>query len=125
MFLPQARPDYYLGVNVVKASEDKQFPGAVAAGLASPWGQAVPAGNRQDGKAPYFGSYREVFSRDLYEAFTALLVSGDLETARDTARFLFERQQLADGRMPRNSLRQRQARRTRAATSSTRPRSRS
>ena len=95
---------YYLGANVVKASEDKQFPGAIVAGLASPWGQAVPAGNRQDGKAPYFGSYREVFSRDLYEAFTALLVSGDLATARDTARFLLERQQLADGRLPRNSL---------------------
>ena len=69
-----------------------------------PWGQAVPAGNRQDGKAPYFGSYREVFGRDLYEAFTALLVSGDLATARDTARFLLERQQLPDGRLPRNSL---------------------
>src|SRR4051794_39662328 len=50
-------PGYYLGINVVKASEDKEFPGAIAAGLASPWGQAVPAGNRQDGKAPYFGSY--------------------------------------------------------------------
>ena len=101
------------------------FPGAIVAGLASPWGQAVPAGNRQDGKAPYFGSYREVFSRDLYEAFTALLVSGDLATARDTARFLLERQQLADGRLPRNSLAQRQARPTPAATSSTRPPSRS
>ena len=33
---------YYLGANVVKASEDKQFPGAIVAGLASPWGQAVP-----------------------------------------------------------------------------------
>jgi glucoamylase len=95
---------YYTGINVVKASEDKQFPGAIAAGLASPWGQAVAAGNLQDGKAPYFGSYREVFSRDLYEAFTALLVAGDLDTARDTARFLLERQQLADGRLPRNSL---------------------
>ena len=88
----------------MKASEDKQFPGAIAAGLGSPWGQAVPAGNLDQGKAPYFGSYREVFSRDLYEAFTALLVAGDTDTAQDTARFLFERQQLADGRMPRNSL---------------------
>ena len=96
--------EYYLGANVVKASEDKQFPGAIVAGLASPWGQAVPAGNFDGGKAPYFGSYREVFSRDLYEAFTALLVTGDLDTARATARFLLERQQLADGRIPRNSL---------------------
>ncbi|MEP7089159.1 MAG: glucodextranase DOMON-like domain-containing protein [Nocardioidaceae bacterium] len=95
---------YYRSINVVKASEDKTFPGAVVAGLASPWGQAVPAGQLQDGKAPYFGSYREVFSRDLYEAFTALLTAGDRATARATARFLLQRQQLPDGRLPRNSL---------------------
>lgn len=98
------RAAYYLSVNVVKASEDKTFPGAVVAGLASPWGQAVSAGTLQGGKAPYFGSYREVFSRDLYEAFTALLTAGDLATAQATTRFLLERQQLADGRLPRNSL---------------------
>ena len=45
---------YYESVNVVKASEDKQFPGAIAAGLASPWGQAVPAGNLSNGKPTYF-----------------------------------------------------------------------
>src|SRR5262245_30718852 len=98
------RTAYYLGANVVKASEDKQFPGAVVASLASPWGQAVSAGTASGGLAPYFGSYREVFSRDLYEAFTGLLVAGDLAMARATVRFLFERQQLADGRFPRNSL---------------------
>lgn len=95
---------YYLSANVLKASEDKTFPGAIAASLASPWGQAVSAGALVDGKPVYFGSYREVFARDLYETFTGLLVDGDIGTARDTVRFLFERQQLADGRMPRNSL---------------------
>ncbi len=93
--------DYFLSANVVKASEDKTFSGAIVASLASPWGQAVSAG---DPNNTYFGSYREVFSRDLYEAWTALLVDGDLRTARDTVRFLFERQQLPDGSMPRNSL---------------------
>jgi glucan 1,4-alpha-glucosidase len=92
---------HFLSANVVKASEDKTFPGAIVASLASPWGQAVSAG---DPNNTYFGSYREVFSRDLYEAWTALLVEGDLSTARDTVRFLFERQQLPDGSMPRNSL---------------------
>ncbi len=96
--------EYYASVNVVKASEDKTFPGAIAAGLDSPWGQSVPAGNLTDGEPTYFGSYREVFARDLYEAFTGLLVAGDLRTARDATRFLFERQQQADGSMPRNSL---------------------
>jgi glucoamylase len=95
---------YWLSANVLKASEDKTFPGAVVASLASPWGQAVSAGATPDGKPVYFGSYREVFSRDLYEAFTGLLADGDTATARDTVRFLFDHQQQADGRFPRNSL---------------------
>jgi glucoamylase len=100
-----ARREYDESVNVVKASEDKTFPGAIVAGLASPWGQAVSAGaSASDGKPPYFGSYREVFSRDLYEAFTALLLAGDGRSARDADRFLFDRQQQPDGSMPRNSL---------------------
>jgi glucoamylase len=102
---PAALGDAYrLSANVLKASEDKTFPGAVVASLASPWGQAIGAGDEPGGKAVYFGSYREVFSRDLYEAFTGFLTDGDLVTARATARFLLERQQLPDGRMPRNSL---------------------
>jgi glucan 1,4-alpha-glucosidase len=101
---PALAAAYRLSVNVVKASEDKTFPGAIVASVASPWGQAVSAGATPGGKPVYFGSYREVFARDLYEAYTGLLVAGDLATARDTVRFLFERQQLADGRFPRNSL---------------------
>jgi glucan 1,4-alpha-glucosidase len=93
--------EYYTSANVLKASEDKTFPGAIVASLASPWGQAVSAG---DPANTYFGSYREVFARDLYEAWTGLLVDGDLQTARDAVNFLFLRQQQADGSMPRNSL---------------------
>ncbi len=96
--------EYYESVNVVRASVDKTFPGAIAAGLASPWGQSVPAGNLTNGEPTYFGSYREVFARDLYEAFTALLLAGDRSTAQAATKFLFERQQQADGSMPRNSL---------------------
>ena len=86
---------------MLKATEDKTFPGAIVAGLASPWGQAVSAG---DPSNTYFGSYREVFARDLYEAWTGLMADGDLATARDATLFLFNRQQLPDGSMPRNSL---------------------
>ena len=93
--------EYYTSANVIKASEDKTFPGAIVASLASPWGQAVSAG---DPANTYFGSYREVFARDLYEAWTGLLVDGDLQTARDAVNFLFLRQQQPDGSMPRNSL---------------------
>jgi glucan 1,4-alpha-glucosidase len=92
---------YYVSANVIKASEDKTFPGAIAASLASPWGQAVSAG---DPGNTYFGSYREVFARDLYEAWTGLMADGDRETAKDATLFLFERQQQEDGSMPRNSL---------------------
>ena len=105
---PAQRPGlartYYLSANVLKASEDKTFPGAIVASLASPWGQAVPAGAESGGEPAYFGSYREVFARDLYEAFTGLLADGDLATARAAARFLLDRQQLPDGSLPRNSL---------------------
>ena len=45
-----------------------------------------------------------MFARDLYEAWTGLMAAGDLQTARDATLFLFERQQHADGSMPRNSL---------------------
>src|SRR5207344_3098158 len=85
---------YFVSANVLKASEDKTFPGAIVASLASPWGQAISAG---DPSNTYFGSYREVFARDLYEAWTGLLADGDIATARDTVEFLFDRQQLADG----------------------------
>ena len=67
--------EYYLSANVIKASEDKTFPGAIVASLASPWGQAVSAG---DPANTYFGSYREVFARDLYESWTGLVAAGDL-----------------------------------------------
>ena len=90
-----------MNANVLKASEDKTFPGAIVASMASPWGQAVSAG---DPSNTYFGSYREVFARDLYEIWTGLMADGDRATARDATLFLFERQQQADGSMPRNSL---------------------
>jgi glucoamylase len=96
--------DYYLSANVLKASEDKTYPGAIVASLASPWGQSVPAGVTANGEPSYFGSYREVFARDLYEIFTGLMADGDVASARAATRFLFDRQQLPSGAIPRNSL---------------------
>ena len=93
--------EYYLSANLLKAGEDKTFPGALQAGPASPWGQAVSAG---DPNNTYFGSYREVFARDLYEEWTGLMADGDTQTASDAVHFLFYNQQLPDGSMPRNSL---------------------
>jgi glucan 1,4-alpha-glucosidase len=94
----------WLSVNVLKASEDKTFPGAVVASLGSPWGQAVSAGDLPDGKPVYFGSYREIFARDLYESFSGFYAAGDMRTARATVTWLFSKQQQPDGRFPRNSM---------------------
>lgn len=93
--------EYYLSANVIRASQDKTFAGAEVASLASPWGQAVSAG---DPNNTYFGSYREVFARDLYEAWTGFYLDGDIQSARNLTNFLFQKQQQADGSMPRNSL---------------------
>ena len=93
--------EWYLNANLIKAVEDKTFPGAIGAAPASPWGQAISAG---DPNNTYFGSYREVFARDLYETWTGLIADGDLATARAATLFLLNRQQQADGSMPRNSL---------------------
>jgi glucan 1,4-alpha-glucosidase len=97
----QLRDEYYVSANVLKAVEDKTFPGALVAAPASPWGQAISAGDPQN---TYFGSYREVFARDLYEIWTGLMADGDTATATDATLFLFDRQQQPDGSMPRNSL---------------------
>src|SRR4029077_2056414 len=78
----ELRRVWYLSANVLKASEDKTFPGAVVASLASPWGQAVSAG---DPNNTYFGSYREGFARDLYEAGTGPVAEGPLAPARRAA----------------------------------------
>jgi glucoamylase len=102
---PQQAAAYWLSANVLEASEDKTFLGATAASLASPWGQAVPAGQTaSDGLAPYFGSYREVFPRDAYETFTGFLTDGDLATARQIVYYMFSRLQLPNGSFPRNGL---------------------
>jgi glucoamylase len=101
LFDPVLRTAYYLNANVLKAAEDKTFPGAEVASLASPWGQAVPANTPG---LTYFGSYREVFARDLYEAWSGFFLDGDRSTARDLLTFLLHSQQLPDGSMPRNSL---------------------
>jgi glucoamylase len=97
----QLRDEYYTSANVLKSAEDKTFPGALVAAPASPWGQAISA---SDPQSTYFGSYREVFARDLYEIWTGLMAAGDTATAKDATLFLFDRQQLPDGSMPRNSL---------------------
>jgi glucoamylase len=67
------RAMYWLSANVLKADEDKTYPGAFVASPTDPWGQSVPATTTHAG-----WTYREVFARDSYETFTGLLADGDV-----------------------------------------------
>ncbi len=93
------RAMYWLSANVLKADEDKTYPGAFVASPTDPWGQSVPATTTHPG-----WTYREVFARDSYETFTGLLADGDTQSARAMVRFLFDRTQQPDGSFPRDSL---------------------
>jgi glucan 1,4-alpha-glucosidase len=90
---------YYLSANVIKAADDKTYPGAFVAAPADPWGQSMLAVTTHAGY-----TYRSVFARDSYETFTGLMADGDLTSARQMVSFLFDRVQQADGSFPRDSL---------------------
>jgi glucoamylase len=96
---PRTRAMYWLSANVIKADEDKTYPGAFVASPTDAWGQSVPATTTHPG-----WTYREIFARDSYETFTGLLAEGDLASARAMVRYLFDRTQQPDGSFPRNSL---------------------
>jgi len=89
--------EFQLAAMVVRAHEDKTYPGAIIASMSIPWGYAVPADK------PTVGGYHLVWARDLYEAATSLMVAGDSATARRATRYLFDVQQEPDGRFPQNS----------------------
>ena len=93
------RGQYWLSANVLKADEDKTYPGAFVASPTDPWGQSVPATTTHPG-----WTYREVFARDSYETFTGLLADGDVASARAMVQFLYDRTQQPDGSFPRDSL---------------------
>ncbi|HEU4990649.1 MAG TPA: glycoside hydrolase family 15 protein [Gemmatimonadaceae bacterium] len=94
---PAYEKEFQLAAMVVRANEDKTYPGAIIASMSIPWGYAVPADK------PTVGGYHLVWARDLYESATSLMVAGDSATARRAARYLFDVQQEADGRFPQNS----------------------
>ena len=90
---------YFLSANVIKAAEDKTYPGAFVAAPADPWGQSMLAVTTHAGY-----TYRSVFARDSYETFTGLIADDDLTSAREMVSFLFDRVQQPDGTFPRDSL---------------------
>jgi glucoamylase len=100
----RADAQYWLSANAIKATEDKQFAGAVVSSLAVPWGQATAANTVSGGQPDVDTNYRVIFERDFYETFTGFLADGDLATARAQVRFIFDRVELPDGSFPRDAL---------------------
>jgi len=94
---PPYQGEFDLAAMVVRAHEDKTHPGAIIASLSIPWGYSVPADSAN------VGGYHLVWSRDLYQAVTGLMLAGDSATARRSLRYLFEAQQRPDGSFPQNS----------------------
>ncbi|MCW5625412.1 MAG: glucan 1,4-alpha-glucosidase, partial [Burkholderiales bacterium] len=81
----------HLSAMVLKAHQDKGYPGAMVASLSIPWG------NRSDD----VGGYHLIWPRDLVESAGALLALGAVDEAQDTMRYLVATQ-LEDGRWAQN-----------------------
>lgn len=89
--LHRALPDavsalYQRSVSILRAHEDRTFPGAMVASLSVPWGES------SDSR----GGYHLVWSRDLVESAGALLAIGARARARGVLSYLIATQQ-ADG----------------------------
>jgi glucoamylase len=90
---------YDVSLMVLAAGEDKTHRGGFVASPSMPWVWRDPATN-----APLTtGPYHLVWSRDLYQIATALLLAGDKAAAMRAERFLFRVQQKPDGQFPQNS----------------------
>lgn len=81
------RRTYLAGLMTLHGLEDKTYPGANVASLATPWGDDVDGGALSDG-------YHRVWARDLYQQGTALLAAGDAAQAKRMAQWLWNRQQI-------------------------------
>jgi glucoamylase len=87
---------YAVSAMVLAASEDKTFRGGFVASPTMPWAWGTGLNNPS-------GAYHLVWSRDLYEIVTALIVEGDLAGAGRALDYLFNVQQKPDGSFPQNS----------------------
>jgi glucan 1,4-alpha-glucosidase len=88
---------YRTATATLKAVEDKTFTGAGIASPSVPWGDGVLAREARD-----YG-YNFVWSRDLYQSFTALDAMGTIQEARDATEYLFSTQQDDTGFLPQNT----------------------
>jgi glucoamylase len=96
LFTKHQRQLYAVSAMVLAASEDKTFRGAFVAAPTMQWAFGTGLINPS-------GVYHAVWSRDLYEIVTALIVEGDLAGAGRALDYLFNVQQKPDGSFPQNS----------------------
>ncbi len=87
----RARDQVATSAMVLRAHQDKVYPGALVASLSVPWG------DRRDER----GGYHLVWPRDLVECAGALIALGELASARNVLRYLIATQQ-ADGHWHQN-----------------------
>lgn len=94
---PKYQAQFNMAAMILRAYEDKTHRGANIASLSIPWGGDTNANEDT------VGGYHLVWSRDLYQVFTAYMALGDKAAAERALDFLFKVQQKEDGSFPQNS----------------------
>ncbi|MBA3632300.1 MAG: hypothetical protein H0W58_05750 [Acidobacteria bacterium] len=95
---PKYQAQFNMAAMILKAHEDKTHRGANIASLSVPWGGGENANENT------VAGYHLVWSRDLYQVFTAYMALGDKAAAERALDFLFKVQQKPDGSFPQNSF---------------------
>jgi glucan 1,4-alpha-glucosidase len=94
---PALAAQYKTALMSLLAVEDKTYLGAGIASPSVPWGEAVTA------EEPKGYGYNFVWSRDLYQVFTAFDAVGEVETARHALEYVYRYQQDDRGFIPQNT----------------------
>ena len=88
---------YRFALMTLAAVEDKRHDGAGIASPSVPWGETEYAAEERG-----YG-YNFVWSRDLYQVFTALIEVGEVERGADALAYLYNTQQDDSGFLPQNT----------------------
>jgi glucoamylase len=91
------RRQFNMAAVVLKALEDKTYPGAMIASPSIPWGGGPNANNAS------ISGYHAVWARDLYQVASAFMAMGDRKSANRALDYLLKIQQNRDGSFPQNS----------------------
>ncbi|SNR23811.1 glycoside hydrolase family 15 protein [Halorubrum vacuolatum] len=94
---PDLEAQYRFALMTLAAVEDKRHAGAGIASPSVPWGETEHAAEDRG-----YG-YNFVWSRDLYQVFTALVEVGEIERSADALAYLYNTQQDDDGFLPQNT----------------------